>query len=339
MTDLAGPEGAIACLPVRGVPEIRDGDDLAAILCRCADLRDGDVLVVTSKVVSKADGLVATRSKEQAVAEETDRVVATRGDTVIARTHHGLVMAGAGVDASNTDRGTVVLLPRRPDESARRLRAAVAELTGRNVGVLVSDTSGRAWRTGQTDIAIGAAGVRVVRDYVGRVDGYGNSLHVSVAAVVDELAGAADLVKGKLTGCPAAVVRGLATLVLPAGEHGPGAGVLVRPEADDLFGYGAREAVARAVRADPSGLRGFGSPCTAEELTAGLQAAVGGCVVTAAPDRVELRLPAGSDPALARRTGRLEARAAALAFAFGWVASEPGDHDDTVTFRPPASVD
>jgi coenzyme F420-0:L-glutamate ligase/coenzyme F420-1:gamma-L-glutamate ligase len=215
----------------------------------------------------------------------------------------------------------------------------VAARTGRNVGVVITDTSGRAWREGQTDIAIGAAGVRVVHDYVGRVDGHGNQLMVSVAAVADELAACADLVKGKLTGCPAAVVRGLATLVLPAGEHGPGAVSLVRGEAGDMFGYGAREAVAQALRGHSSGLRGFGRPSSAAEVADEL---VGLCpdgvVTVAAPDRVDLRLPAPGDAAHARRTGRAEARATALAFAFGWVVTEAGDDDEAVRFRPGVSV-
>jgi coenzyme F420-0:L-glutamate ligase/coenzyme F420-1:gamma-L-glutamate ligase len=208
---------AMTVLPVTGIGEVVEGDDLAGLLGAHADLRDGDVLLVTSKVVSKAEGRAVAADKASAVAAETDRVVATRGATMIVRTRAGLVMANAGVDASNTPAGTVVLLPEDPDASARRLRERLAAAGGPNVAVLVTDTFGRAWRTGQTDVAVGAAGLDVLRDYAGRVDEHGNELAVTAPAVADELAGAADLVKGKLAGVPAAVVRGLPGLVLPRG--------------------------------------------------------------------------------------------------------------------------
>jgi coenzyme F420-0:L-glutamate ligase/coenzyme F420-1:gamma-L-glutamate ligase len=337
------PEAPVTVVAVRGLGEVVAGDDLAATLCAAADLRDGDVLVVTSKVVSKAEGLVRRTGKAAAVATETDRVLARRGDTAIVRNLQGLVMAGAGVDASNTEPGTVVLLPRDPDGSARRIREAVAELSGRNVAVVVSDTCGRAWRTGQVDIAVGAAGLEVVHDYVGRVDSYGNPLAVTVAAVADELASAADLVKGKLAGCPAAVVRGLGPLVLPAGRHGPGAQSLIREEADDMFGYGARDAVAHALRESPEDLRGFGRACGAEELAAALgELAAGSGVAVLAGGAVEVALPPVIDVASARRAGRLEARLTARAFACGWVrdagARVPDGHG-TLRFRPGTSLD
>lgn len=229
--------------PVPGMPEIRPGDDLAALIAAAVpDLADGDILVVTSKIVSKAEGRVrraATRA--EAVAEETARVVARRGDTVIAQTRHGFVMAAAGVDASNTEPGTVLLLPEDPDASARRVRAGLRP----GVGVILSDTFGRPWRNGLTDVAIGAAGVRPLDDFRGRSDGYGNPLSATVTALVDEIAAAAELVKGKLAGVPVAVVRGLSHLVTP--EDGPGVRPLIRPADEDMFRYGAAD-VLRARR-------------------------------------------------------------------------------------------
>jgi coenzyme F420-0:L-glutamate ligase/coenzyme F420-1:gamma-L-glutamate ligase len=225
---------------VAGLPEITAGADLGALITDAApDLRDGDILVVTSKVVSKAEGRVTTASREQAIEAETVRVVARRGATTIAQTRHGLVLAAAGVDESNTAPGSVVLLPVDPDESARRLRKAVAGRTGRTVGVIVTDTMGRPWRTGQTDNAIGAAGIMPVRDHRGEADTFGNILEVTIAAVADEIAAAADLVKGKSRQVPAAVVRGLSEFVTDA--DGPGARALIRAAEDDMFRLGAAD--------------------------------------------------------------------------------------------------
>jgi coenzyme F420-0:L-glutamate ligase / coenzyme F420-1:gamma-L-glutamate ligase len=170
------------------------------------------------------------------------------------------------VDASNVPLGHVVLLPQDPDASARGLRRRLHELTGRVVGVLVTDTAGRAWRDGQTDIAIGAAGLLVLQSYVGRTDAYGNPLAVTAPAVADELAGAAELAQGKLAGRPFAVLRGRADLVLPVDDDGPGAAALLRPEHADLFGYGSREAVLRALTGRPGDRAAFGAPVTADEL-------------------------------------------------------------------------
>ena len=167
-------------------------------------------------------------------------------------------MAAAGVDASNVAAGHVVLLPEDPDASARAIRERVYDETGRNVAVLVTDTAGRAWRTGQTDLAIGVAGLEPLDDFAGRTDSYGNELAVTAPAVADELASLAELVTGKLGGRPVSVVRGLAERVLPAGEHGPGAVVLIRPREQDMFALGAREAVLAAVRGDQADC--FGSP-------------------------------------------------------------------------------
>src|SRR6202012_530866 len=182
---------------------------------------------VTSKAVSKAEGRVVTMSRDDAIAAETVRVVARRGTMVIAQNRQGLVMAAAGVDESNTAPGTVVLLPEDPDESARGARKAVRRLLGVSIGVVVTDTFGRPWRAGQTDTAIGAAGVMPARDHRGETDAWGNVLDVTVAAGGDENGAAGDLVKGKARQIPVAVVRGLAELVTEA--DGPGARALVRP--------------------------------------------------------------------------------------------------------------
>ncbi|WP_248961796.1 coenzyme F420-0:L-glutamate ligase [Sphaerisporangium perillae] len=222
---------------VPGLPEVRPGDDLATLIAAAVpDLADGDILVVTSKIVSKAEGRVRRgESRAEAIAEETERVVARRGETVIAQTRHGFVMAAAGVDASNTEPGTVLLLPDDPDASARRIRSGLPA----HVGVILSDTFGRPWRNGLTDVAIGAAGVRPLDDFRGRSDGYGNPLSATVTALVDEIAAAAELVKGKLDGVPVAVVRGLSHLV--TAEDGPGVRPLVRPADEDMFRYGSAD--------------------------------------------------------------------------------------------------
>jgi coenzyme F420-0:L-glutamate ligase/coenzyme F420-1:gamma-L-glutamate ligase len=309
---------------VSGLGEVAAGDDLAGLLAASADLVDGDVLVVTSKVVSKAEGRLVTGDRSEVLAQEADRVVARRGPTSIVRTRHGLVMAAAGIDASNTVPGTLVLLPRDPDVSARSLREALGANGGPNVGVLVSDTSGRAWRTGQTDIAIGAAGVEVLDDHAGRDDGYGNLLAVTAPALADEITAAADLVTGKLSRSPAAVVRGLGHLVLPRGQHGPGATALVRPEGQDMFGLGSREAVLHALLREEH--RGFGDPAPVEDVVATLEQVVPGAVVAASPggEALEVSLPrppVGDE----RRLGALEERATTLAYGLGWRRTEGGD--------------
>lgn len=236
---------AVSVMPVARLPEISAGDDLAQLIADALlgdagpGLADGDILVVTSKVVSKAEGRVAKITRDEAIAAETVRVVARRGTTTIAQTRHGLVLAAAGVDESNTAAGTVVLLPEDPDESARQLRKSLRDRTGASVGVIVTDTMGRPWRSGQTDTAIGAAGVTVLRDHRGEADAFGNTLEVTVAAVADEIAAAGDLVKGKALQIPVALVRGLDSLVTQ--EDGPGAQALVRPSAEDMFRLGAAD--------------------------------------------------------------------------------------------------
>jgi coenzyme F420-0:L-glutamate ligase/coenzyme F420-1:gamma-L-glutamate ligase len=243
---------------VAGLPEITAGTDLAALIADAAmagpGLADGDILVITSKIVSKAEGRVIRAGREDAIDAETVRVVARRGPTRIVETRHGLVLAAAGVDASNTPPGTVVLLPEDPDASARALRKGLRDRLGVTVGVLITDTLGRPWRAGQTDAAIGAAGVAPLIDYRGTADTFGTDLEVTVAAVADEIAGAADLVKGKTAGVPVAIVRGLAGLV--TGSDGPGARALVRPAAEDMFRFGSADVLTarRTIReftADP----------------------------------------------------------------------------------------
>ncbi|CAG7636353.1 coenzyme F420-0:L-glutamate ligase [Actinacidiphila bryophytorum] len=235
-----------------GIGEVPQGADIAKLVVATGvELADGDVLLVTSKIVSKAEGrLVHADDREAAIDAEAVRLVARRGPTRIVETRHGFVMAAAGVDASNTAPGTVLLLPEDPDASAHRIRAGLREALGVNVGVVVTDTFGRPWREGLTDVAIGAAGVAVLDDLRGGQDSHGNPLQMTVTATADELAAVGDLVKGKASGRPVAVVRGLAAVVLPpdsAGAGDTGARPLVRRAADDMFRLGTSEAVREAV--------------------------------------------------------------------------------------------
>ncbi|GAB7033143.1 coenzyme F420-0:L-glutamate ligase [Streptomyces sp. NPDC021749] len=236
---------------VPGIGEVRPGDDLVKLIAAAVtadgvpQLADGDVLLVTSKIVSKAEGrIVEATDREAAIDRETVRLVARRGPLRIVENRQGLVMAAAGVDASNTPAGTVLLLPEDPDRSARALRAGLRTALGVDVGVVISDTFGRPWRSGLTDVAIGAAGVRVLDDLRGGTDAYGNPLSATVVATADELAAAGDLVKGKAAGLPVAVVRGLGHVVE---ETGDGARAMVRGAADDMFRLGTSEAVREAV--------------------------------------------------------------------------------------------
>ncbi|HET9518062.1 MAG TPA: coenzyme F420-0:L-glutamate ligase [Actinoplanes sp.] len=258
----------VQVLPVRGIGDVTPGDDLAKLITSAAPwLRDGDILVVTSKIVSKAEGRLVevpadgperADARERALAAETVRTVARRGSTAIVQTRHGFVMAAAGIDASNVDKTHLVLLPLDPDASARALRADLRSRYGLDVAVIVSDTMGRAWRHGLTDVALGAAGVAPIRDHRGETDPYGNELELTEMAVVDELAAAGELVKGKCDRVPVAVVRGY----LPAtGDDGRGAAALVRPPADDMFTLGTAEARAAglldaALLDDPAQLPG-----------------------------------------------------------------------------------
>ncbi len=238
------------------LPEVRAGDDLAALVLAAAPdaLRDGDVLVVAHKVVSKAEGrvrrlaevapdqraqaLAAEHDKDprvvQVVLDETAELVRAERGVLICRTHHGFVCANAGVDASNTpDDETVVLLPRDPDASARALRAALRGRTGARLAVVVADSFGRAWRHGQADVAIGCAGLAPLEDWRGRVDARGRELRATWIAIADEAASAADLARSKDSRQPAVLVRGLAAHVTD--EDGPGALALIRPPEEDLF--------------------------------------------------------------------------------------------------------
>lgn len=248
--------------PVTGMAELRPGADLVAEIARCADwLADGDILIVTSKVVSKVEGRLlpvppddpARREaiRQQAVEDETVRTVASRGNLRVVETRHGLVLAAAGVDASNVSRDEIALLPVDPDASARRLRDGLQELTGRNLAVVISDSVGRPWRHGISDVAIGVAGLTAVLDVRGKRDRHGNELVVTEVAIADELAAAGDLVKGKLADIPVAVVRGL-----PFDDDGKGSSALIRGAAGDLFRLGTAEAIAlgraQAGGADPA---------------------------------------------------------------------------------------
>jgi len=273
-----GGAAKLQIIPVPGIGHIEPGDDLAAIIAAAAPwLRDADVVVVTSKIVSKAegrlvdipaeDGPARDAAREAALVAETARVVARRGPTSIVATHHGFVMAAAGIDLSNVDREHLVLLPKDPDASARSLRAALAERSGPNVAVVVSDTMGRPWRTGQTDVALGAAGIDAIRDHRGQRDPYGNELQVTQMAIADELAAAADLVKGKLDGVPVAVVRGY--LAQPPAGDGPGAISMVRDAASDMFALGTAEA-RRAGMADAARLPNY-APFAADTTPGGVQ--------------------------------------------------------------------
>jgi coenzyme F420-0:L-glutamate ligase/coenzyme F420-1:gamma-L-glutamate ligase len=233
--------------PVEGLPELREGDDLAALIAERTALADGDVVVVAQKAVSKVEGRVvaladvepseqardiagdeADARRIQVILDEAVELVRVRPPLLIARTRHGYVCGSAGVDASNApDPGTVVLLPLDSDASAARLRNELGERTGADVGVIVTDSFGRPWRAATTDVAIGAAGVEVVRDLAGEHDPNGYELHATRIAVADEIAGAAQLVFGKLDRVPVAVVRGLDVL-----GDGRGADLVIPPETD-----------------------------------------------------------------------------------------------------------
>ncbi len=228
---------------VEGIGEIGPGDDLAGVIAEATTAAglgpvDGDVVVVTQKVVSKAEGRLVPidpedrRGHRAVVESEAVRVLRRRGDLVITETSHGFVCANAGVDLSNVDDGWAALLPVDPDRSARRLRDGLRARTGADVAVVISDTFGRAWRRGLTDVAIGCAGIGAVVDLRGTTDAYGRELAVTEVAVVDELAGAAELVMGKASGIPAAVVRGVEPAWLRRGEV---RAEIVRPASEDLF--------------------------------------------------------------------------------------------------------
>ncbi|MDT5290429.1 MAG: dehydro coenzyme reductase / coenzyme F420-0:L-glutamate ligase / coenzyme [Mycobacterium sp.] len=250
MTSDHGSAAAVEILPVPGLPEFRPGDDVAAAIAAAAPwLRDDDVVVVTSKVLSKSEGRIVAAPtdpverdalRRRLIDDEAVRVLAHKGRTLITENAIGLIQAAAGVDGSNVDAAELALLPVDPDGSARVLRSRLGELLDVTVGVVVTDTMGRAWRNGQTDAAIGAAGLAVLHGYAGAYDQFGNELLVTEVAVADEIAAAADLVKGKLTGVPVAVVRGLRLR-----DDGSSGRTLVRAGEEDLFWLGTEEALAQ----------------------------------------------------------------------------------------------
>lgn len=311
---MSGGTGLEAFAP-DGIGEIGPDTDLVALVV--AHAADGDVVVLTSKVVSKAEGRVVTGDRDDAIRAETVRVVARRGPTSIVENHLGLVMAAAGIDASNVEAGRLVLLPLDPDATARRIRDEVFVRTGANIAVLISDTAGRAWRHGQTDLAVGTAGIEPLEDFEGRHDGYGNELAVTAPAVADEITAVAELVSGKLGGRPLTLVRGLADRILPAGEHGPGARRLVRETGTDMFGLGSREAVVAALSGAQQ--ESFGAPAAAADLIDALTEC-GFLARLITPRSVEV----DATPT--------DVRLGLIGFAFGW-------HPVTATVPDAGSVD
>ena len=227
---------------VQGMGEIGRGADLARLISEATEVQDRDILVVTQKVVSKAEGAMVDvdpddpLSHKSTVERESVRILRRRGDLVISETKHGFVCANAGIDLSNVERGKAALLPEDSDRSARRIRDGLRGITGVTVGVIISDTFGRPWRRGVTDVAIGSAGIRVIRDLRGTTDTFGRELQVTEVAVVDEIAAAADLVMGKSAGIPVAVVTGVDPAVfLEAGERSGVVPDLIRHPSEDLF--------------------------------------------------------------------------------------------------------
>lgn len=304
--------GGLRILPVLGIGEVRPGDDVGALIAAAAPwLADGDVVVVTSKIIAKAEGRLAEvpasgpereAARVKLLAAETARVVARRGQTEIVATHHGFVMASAGIDASNVDHNQLVLLPLDPDAAARALRAGLRARLAVDVAVIVSDTTGRPWRLGLVDVALGAAGLEVLRDYRGERDAHGNELQITQMAVADELASAAELVKNKYDQVPVAVVRGFPRV---STQDGPGAVSLLRPAEEDLFSLGTAEATALGLRTAAllPHAPAFGSarmPAGALERAAAAVAGVtapGTLFVPVLPSAV--RVPAGTTAVLA----------------------------------------
>ncbi len=286
--------GRLVVEAVDGLPEVRPGDDLAALIAARATLADGDVVAVAQKVVSKAEGALADprpgesrqAARRRLARAHAERVVVDTPWVLITRTRHGLVCANGGIDASNVGDGALVLLPDDPDASARRLRAGLAEATGTDVAVVITDTFGRPWRRGQTDVAIGLAGMAALDDERGGSDRDGGALEVTEVALADEVAAASDLVRRKASGTPVVLLRGLAR---PSGESG--AGALVRPPDEDLFAHGRGRLAARlreaATMSAPAG-GGAGPARWEHDDLAALAHAAGG-TLAAHPDGLVVR--------------------------------------------------
>jgi coenzyme F420-0:L-glutamate ligase/coenzyme F420-1:gamma-L-glutamate ligase len=325
----SGPPTPVTILPLTGIPEVREGDALvdaieAGLVHAGVQLRDGDIVVVASKIASKSLGLVTHDvDKERVIAGETEYVVAERSSagktTRVVRSKAGPVMAAAGVDGSNTgELGGWLLLPRDPDTVCEALHEELTRRYGARLGVVLSDTSSRPWRVGQSDFALGAHGVQVTDDLRGGVDADGRPLEVTTRAVADEIAAAADLVKGKVHAVPAAVVRGLSTLVPDVPDsNAPRARDLVRTGPDDWFGYGRVEAVRAALGVEPGTdvAKQVGVPPTNraessvfDRLARAVRAAlVGVDSGTAEVDELEVTLRADTPFELGRLSVRLEA--------------------------------
>ncbi|MGM0818686.1 MAG: coenzyme F420-0:L-glutamate ligase [Actinomycetota bacterium] len=278
---------------VDGLPEVCPGDDLAALIAARATLADGDVVAVAQKVVSKAEGALArpepgeshAAARRRLALAEAERVVVDTPWVLITRTRHGLVCANGGVDASNAGDGVLVLLPVDPDASARRLRAGLAEATGADVAVVVTDTFGRPWRRGQTDVAIGVAGMAALDDERGGTDRDGVPLEVTEVALADEVAAASDLVRRKASGSPVVLLRGLAR---PGG--GSGAAALVRPREEDLFAHGRGRLAARLRAATTAGAPATAdSPARWERDDLAALAGAAGATLTSHPDGLLVR--------------------------------------------------
>jgi len=281
MTAVDGPAGPLQVLPVTGLPDVARGDDLAALIDGHVELRDGDVVVVASKIVSKAEGAVVrpragesrAQARARAIATQAVRVVADAPWATIVETTHGFVCASAGVDASNVAGDDVTVLPADPDASAAQLRDGLRSRRGVQVGVIVADTFGRPWRTGQTDVALGVAGVPALRSEIGGRDRYGRVLDVTEAAIADELAGTADLVRRKADGVPVVVIRGL---VFEPDEGASGRD-LIRPAETDLFRRG-RGGLTAALVDDAARFVGPVDPRDLWRAQAGVEAVCGAAV-------------------------------------------------------------
>lgn len=298
--------GRIEVLPVSGLPEFRPGDDLTGAIAGAARwLRSGDVVVVTSKIVSKVEGRLVRvpadprerdRIRRRLVFDESVRILARKHRTLITENQLGIVQAASGIDASNVAGDELALLPSNPDASAAALRWGLRDRLGVEVAVVITDTMGRAWRIGQTDVAIGSSGLRVLHSYAGAIDRQGNELEVTEIAVADEVAAAADLVKGKLGAMPVAVVRGL-----DIGDETSRAADLVRPADDDLFRLGTAEAIAQG-RREAAALTGpthAFSDTPVEEAT--LARAVAIALATPGVDTGAVRVVHLADPARRKR--------------------------------------